>query len=90
MNQIIEIKDLEFPPGNVPMSIVAMVYERGEEQVRNLIDEGIINIGHVQRHKRRGKQPYRRTYVSPLKLYLDTGFRWRGEQTVEEIKSRYS
>lgn len=65
----------EFGPGGVPMEVAAKVYGKDVTYVREGIDAGWLPIG---RCTKRSKN--RSFYVSPKKLWEDTGFVWRGGQ----------
>lgn len=71
---------------NVPVSIAAKVYGKDPCWVRAGIIEGWLPIGHATRkgvlvtsvneiNSRKGRINY---YISPQKLYEDTGFLWKG------------
>lgn len=65
----------EFGPGGVPMEVAAKVYGKDVTYVREGIDAGWLPIGRcTKRNKNRS------FYVSPKKLWEDTGFIWRGGQ----------
>lgn len=65
----------EFGPGGVPMEVAAKVYGKDVTYVREGIDAGWLPIGRcTKRNKNRS------FYVSPKKLWEDTGFVWRGGQ----------
>jgi len=86
LNELLEkVKPPEFPPGGVPTEIAARVYGIAPDTLRNQMEQGMIGIGHITRKKKRGQ---RQIYISPLKLYKDTGFIWRGEKKVEELEER--
>ena len=74
--------------GSVPVSVAARVYGKDPSWVRAGIISGYLNIGvatrdGVQVHNvndidsRSGKINY---YISPLKLYNETGYEWKGER----------
>lgn len=82
--------------GKVPIAIVAYVYGKDACWVRAGLISGYLPIGIATRNgkritsisdmdSRRGRISY---YVSPKKLYEDTGFEWRGEKTVHELHVR--
>lgn len=79
---------MEFGYGSVPVAVVAKVYGKDPSWVRAGIIAGWLPIG---RATRKGKlitnvaemsSLYGRInfYISPLKLYEDTGFVWKGEE----------
>jgi hypothetical protein len=78
---------VNFCRGSVPISVVAKVYGKDSNWVRAGIVSGWLPIGVATRN---GKpvtdvsqigSKYGRInfYVSPKKLYEDTGYLWRGE-----------
>ena len=63
----------EFGTGGVPMEVAAKVYGKDVTYVREGIDAGWFPIGRcTKRNKNRS------FYVSPKKLWEDTGYVWRG------------
>ena len=81
--------ELLFPPGSVPVSVAAKVFGKDANWVRTGIVMGWLPIGTTTRH---GKQVtkleemnsrYGRInfYISPKKLYEETGYLWKGERT---------
>ena len=82
--------------GRVPIAIVAHVYGKDACWVRAGLISGYLPIGFATRNgkrvtsisdmdSRRGRISY---YVSPKKLYEETGFEWNGEKTVRELMDR--
>lgn len=82
--------------GKVPIAIVAHVYGKDACWVRAGLISGYLPIGFATRNgkrvtsisdmdSRRGRISY---YVSPKKLYEETGFVWNGEKTVQELIDR--
>lgn len=82
--------------GRVPIAIVAHVYGKDSCWVRAGLISGYLPIGFATRNgkrvtsisdmdSRRGRISY---YVSPKKLYEETGFEWNGEKTVRELMDR--
>lgn len=76
--------------GSVPISVVAKIYGKDSSWVRAGIISGWLPIGIATRN---GKQitslsqmdsKYGRIsyYVSPIKLFEQTGFEWKGERDV--------
>lgn len=74
--------------GSVPVRIAAKVYGKDPAWVRAGLITGFLPIGHATR---KGKQVYSMTevnlrygrinyYISPSKLYEDTGYMWKGER----------
>lgn len=79
---------MRFLDGSVPISVVARVYGKDQNWVRRGIVAGWLPIGvatqggqQVTDISKLGRE-FGRTnfYVSPKKLYEETGFLWRGEQ----------
>ena len=77
-----------FPPGDVPIPIVAKVYGKDANWVRAGIIAGWLPIGRATRNgelvtdisqmdSRFGRINYQ---ISPKKLWEDTGFVWKGEK----------
>lgn len=82
------MEELNFPVGSVPVSVAAKVYGKDTSWIRTGIVVGWLPIGTATR---RGKQvtsleemdsKYGRInfYISPKKLYEETGFLWKGER----------
>ena len=82
--------------GRVPIAVVAYVYGKDACWVRAGIISGYLPIGVATRNgkqvtqvsdmdSRKGRISY---FVSPKKLYEETGFEWRGEKTVRELLER--
>ena len=82
--------------GRVPIGIVAHVYGKDACWVRAGLISGYLPIGVATRNgkqvtkvsdmdSRKGRISY---FVSPKKLYEDTGFEWHGEKTVRELLDR--
>lgn len=74
--------------GSVPVSVVARVYGKDASWVRAGIISGYLPIGVATRNgkqvtsveqmdSRYGKINY---YISPMKLYNETGYEWKGER----------
>lgn len=79
----------EFHPGSVPVMVASKVLGMDREVLMNSMDSGELDLGFVHKTPRkRGKRSYRKFYISPKKLYELSGFMWRGEKTVEEIRNR--
>ena len=77
-----------FEKGSVPVKIAAKVYGKNPEWVRNGIVSGYLPIGFATRNGRRivdirevncknGRINY---YISPRRLYEETGYLWEGEK----------
>lgn len=80
--------EISFPRGSVPVRIAAKVYGKDPAWVRAGLITGFLPIGYATRN---GKQVYSMTevnsrlgrinyYISPVKLYEDTGYMWKGER----------
>lgn len=74
--------------GSVPVSVVARIYGKDASWVRAGIVSGYLPIGVATRNGKQvtsvdqmdiryGKINY---YISPLKLYNETGYEWKGEK----------
>lgn len=70
----------EFMPGGVPVRVAAAVYGKAPTFIHEGLREGWLQIGHVRPGEQRDNY-----YISPKKLWEDTGFIYTG-QTVEEIE----
>lgn len=68
---------MDFPPGGVPVRVAAAVYGKPAGFVVDGIRQGWLPVGHA----RPGGTD---VYISPRKLWEDTGFLYQG-QTPEEI-----
>lgn len=78
--------------GSVPVSVAARVYGKDPCWIRAGIISGWLPIGTATRNgkqitsisemdSRLGRIQY---YISPLKLYKETGFVWKGERTWQQ------
>ena len=78
----------EFIKGSVPVSVAARVYGKDASWVRAGIVAGWLPIGKATRHgtlvtkvedidSKRGRINF---YISPKKLWEETGYVWRGEK----------
>lgn len=78
----------KFPPGSVPVSVAARVYGKDATWVRAGIVVGWLPIGTATRKghqitkieemdSRYGRINF---YISPKKLYEETGYVWKGER----------
>ena len=83
---MIENNEIKFPMGSVTISIVAKVYGKDPNWVRAGIIEGWLPIGTATRHgklvtdiseqkEKLGRITY---FVSPRRLYEETGYLWEG------------
>lgn len=83
---------MSFGLGSVPVSLVAKIYGRDPAWVRAGIVAGWLPIGVATRNGeqvtdvRQMGAEYGRInfYISPKKLYIETGYVWKGEQYVDE------
>lgn len=77
-----------FPNGSVPVAIAAKVYGKDAAWVRAGIIAGWLPIGYATRKgvlitdikelsSKKGRINY---YISPAKLYEDTGYVWKGDK----------
>lgn len=79
----------EFGVGNVPPEIAAKALGMDPDTMRNKMEAGEIDIGIISAStKKRGVRKYRNTYISPMKLWLETGYVWKGEsgETNEQLE----
>lgn len=78
----------EFMPGSVPVSVAAKVYGKDTSWIRTGIVVGWLPIGKATRggqlvtsiEEMDSKYGRINFYISPKKLYEETGFIWRGER----------
>lgn len=78
----------EFPVGSVPVSVAAKVYGKDPCWVRTGIIKGWLPIGVATRDGEQVTDPDQvnsrlgriNFYISPRKLYYETGFVWKGER----------
>lgn len=71
-----------FAESPVPMKVAEKVLGMDAEQIRNRMEDGVLNIGTIfPAPKKRGKRAYRNTYISPKKFWEVTGYVWKGEIT---------
>lgn len=77
-----------FHEGSVPVAVAARVYRRDATWIRAGLISGWLNIGYATRDgemvtdirkmgSRYGRINY---YISPSRLYEETGYIWRGER----------
>lgn len=79
---------MEFAKGSVPVSVVAKVYGKDAAWVRAGVVAGWLPIGTATRNGERITRiedinsRYGRInfYISPKKLYDETGYIWRGDE----------
>lgn len=81
------MEEPKFPAGSVPVNVAARVYKKDPSWVRSGLIFGWLPIGLATRNgiivHEIGKPGHARTnyYISPRKLWLETGFVWKGEKT---------
>lgn len=82
------MNEQEFPQGSVPVAVAARVYGKVASWVRAGIVSGWLPIGKATRSgklvttieemdSRYGRINF---YISPKRLYEETGFLWKGER----------
>ena len=82
------MNEQEFPQGSVPVAVAARVYGKDASWVRAGIVSGWLPIGKATRSgklvttieemdSRYGRINF---YISPQRLYEETGFLWKGER----------
>lgn len=82
------MNEQEFPQGSVPVAVAARVYSKDASWVRAGIISGWLPIGKATRSgklvttieemdSRYGRINF---YISPKRLYEETGFLWKGER----------
>ena len=82
------MNEQEFPQGSVPVAVAARVYGKDASWVRAGIVSGGLPIGKATRSgklvttieemdSRYGRINF---YISPKRLYEETGFLWKGER----------
>lgn len=82
------MNEQEFPQGSVPVAVAARVYGKDASWVRAGIVSGWLPIGKATRSgklvttieemdSRYGRINF---YISPNRLYEETGFLWKGER----------
>lgn len=80
------MEQIIFAEGSVPVAVAAKVYKKDASWVRAGIIAGWLPIGRATRDNkiitnvndmdsRKGRINY---YISPVKLYEDTGYVWKG------------
>lgn len=80
-----DIRTPQFLPGGVPLSVAAAVYGKDHCFIREGIRAGWLPIGHCKPGEQRDN-----FYISPYKLWQDTGFVYTGQKPEEiyETKKR--
>lgn len=82
------MEEMSFPQGSVPVAVAARVYGKDAAWVRTGIVVGQLPIGTATRggkqvtkleemNSRYGRINF---YISPKKLYEETGYVWKGER----------
>ncbi len=82
------MSEIVFPAGSVPVAVVARVYGKEASWVRAGIITGYLPIGTATRqgqqvtkieemNSRYGRINF---YISPKRLYEETGYLWKGER----------
>ena len=79
------MSEIIFKPGSVPVAIVAKVYGKDSSWVRAGIISGWLPIGKATRNGKLvtdvndsgGRINF---YISPKRLYEETGYLWKGEK----------
>ena len=80
--------DVTFSPGSVPVAVAARIYGKDATWVRAGLITGYLKIGTATRNgnvittisqmsSKYGRINY---YISPKKLYEETGYIWKGER----------
>lgn len=89
------VKEPEFPPGTIPISVAAVAIGKNPEWIRAGIINGWFPVGYAtldgeQVKSFRQVKPDRRLdyTIFPNKFWRETGFIWKGEKTVDQIKER--
>lgn len=83
-----KMEPIIFGKGSVPVRVAAKVYSKDPCWIRAGIISGYLDIGTATRkgkvitnieemNSRKGRISY---YISPKKLYEDTGYIWKGEK----------
>lgn len=82
------MEEIVFSPGSVPVAVAARVYGKDATWIRAGIITGYLEIGTATRqgevistidqmNSKFGRINY---YISPKKLYEETGYIWKGER----------
>lgn len=82
------MEDVIFAPGSVPVAVAARIYGKDATWVRAGLITGYLQIGAATRNgnvittisqmsSKYGRINY---YISPKKLYEETGYIWKGER----------
>lgn len=65
--------------GSVPIKVASKVFGKTEMWIRKGMEEKWLDIGVCESGNRRNTY-----YISPMKLYMLTGYEWCGEATLDE------
>ena len=82
------MEDVIFTPGSVPVAVAARIYGKDATWIRAGLITGYLQIGTATRNgnvittisqmnSKYGRINY---YISPKKLYEETGYIWKGER----------
>ena len=82
------MEDVIFAPGSVPVAVAARIYGKDATWIRAGLITGYLQIGTATRNgnvittiyqmsSKYGRINY---YISPKKLYEETGYIWKGER----------
>lgn len=79
---------MNYSYGSVPVRVAARVYGKDPSWIRAGIVSGYLDIGEATRNGKRvtkieemdGKYGRINFYISPKRLYEETGYVWRGEK----------
>ena len=82
------MENIEFPTGSVPVAVAARVYGKDASWVRAGIIVGWLPIGKATRNgevvttieQMNSKLGRINFYISPKRLYEETGYLWKGER----------
>ena len=86
--EVIMMDEITFPEGGVPVAVAARVYGKDATWIRAVIITGWLPIGTATRKgklikdisdidSRLGRINF---YISPYKLWKETGYVWKGER----------
>ena len=89
------VKEPEFPTGTIPVAVAAEAIKKDAEWIRAGIINGWFPVGYATldgervTSLRQLRSNRRADYtIFPNKFYKETGFVWRGEKTVAELRER--
>ena len=83
------MEGIEFPQGSVPVMVAARVYGKDATWIRAGIISGWLPIGKATRNGKlittieetNSKLGRINFYISPKRLYEETGYLWKGEKS---------